>query len=105
MDQVTHANLVREARFELKQGRRLPSVNIWDATDVDAATPSGEARYTTSRQRMEVARTRSRMNRIRPGETRDGYVGRQYDRSGHPSYQALARRQAERRWDIRRPAR
>jgi hypothetical protein len=95
MDMKQRAALVRELRFEVKQRATTP----WSARDPDEeySAPYDHAHRGNSRRRMERARTRSRFQRVRPGETGSAYVGRTAE-GGDSSFANAAYR-----YDLRRP--
>lgn len=105
MDLKTRADLVRACRFEIKQAR-LTGRHDYETRDPDGVDtvrrPRGRGLSfrpiaSTSRQRMEVARTRSRFERPRRGEDADSYINRTAE-GGDSSYGNAAAR-----WDLRRP--
>lgn len=102
MDIKQRAQLVRELRVESKQ--RAGGVDPWEARDPDSSTMSRvgnnavfRPRARNTRSRIEMARTRSRFQRVRSGETGDQYIGRTAE-GGDSSYGAAAAR-----YDLRRP--
>lgn len=105
MDIKTRAILVRQCRMDLKQLAR--GVDPWDARDPDSGVSRSKRgphsstvvvtpRARNRRSRIEMARTRSRFQRVRPGETADQYIGRTAE-GGDSSYGAAAAR-----YDLRR---
>lgn len=97
MDVKDRAELVRAIRCEMKQDYQTGSNAVYDQErrrDPDHWT---QTRRYTSRERMQIARTRSRVQRPRRGENATSYIGRTAD-GGDASYGEAARR-----WDLRRP--
>jgi len=112
MDHRQRALLVKSLRVETKRRRQVPNglpngSNPERARDPDAhdmfRSPRGRTSFVpvarNSRARIEMARTRSRFQRLRSGETADEYIGRTAT-GGDSSYGDAAAR-----YDLRRPRR
>lgn len=92
MNQEERAELVRAYRVELKQSRRGLSPDMDNYLSAQSYDPASR----NSRQRIERARTRSRFQRPRQGESNYDYIVRTAE-GGDESYGRAAAR-----WDLRR---